>query len=91
MHAGVNCVCNVCNSAHSCGCVVNGSFARVIIIFLMQMHKRRCFNHLGLVDCCCNAMHIEEGSNAVLPHILDKVLPCSHRRLITVVKCCNHG
>ena len=28
MHDGVNCVCNVCGSAHSCGCVVNGSFAR---------------------------------------------------------------
>ena len=28
MHAGVNCVCNVCGSARSCGCVVNGSFAR---------------------------------------------------------------
>ena len=28
VHAGVNCVCNVCGSAHSCGCVVNGSFAR---------------------------------------------------------------
>ena len=27
MHAGVNCVCNVCGSAHSCGGVVNGSFA----------------------------------------------------------------
>ena len=27
-HAGVNCVCNVCGSAHSCGCNVNGSFAR---------------------------------------------------------------
>ena len=26
--AGVNCVCNVCGSTHSCGCVVNGSFAR---------------------------------------------------------------
>ena len=26
--AGVNCVCNVCGSAHSCECVVNGSFAR---------------------------------------------------------------
>ena len=24
VHAGVNCVCNVCGSAHSCGCVVNG-------------------------------------------------------------------
>ena len=23
VHAGVNCVCNVCGSAHSCGCVVN--------------------------------------------------------------------
>ena len=23
MHAGVNCVCKVCGSAHSCGCVVN--------------------------------------------------------------------
>ena len=28
VHAGVNCICNVCGSAHSCGCVVNGSFAR---------------------------------------------------------------
>ena len=28
MHAGVNCVCNVCGSAYSCGCVANGSFAR---------------------------------------------------------------
>ena len=26
VHAGVNCV--VCGSAYSCGCVVNGSFAR---------------------------------------------------------------
>ena len=28
VHAGVNCVCNGCGSAHSCGCVVNGTFAR---------------------------------------------------------------
>ena len=28
VQAGVNCVCNVCGSAHSCGCVVNGTFAR---------------------------------------------------------------
>ena len=28
VHAGVNCVSSVCGSAHSCGCVVNGSFAR---------------------------------------------------------------
>ena len=28
VHAGVNCVCNVCGSAHSCGCLVNGTFAR---------------------------------------------------------------
>ena len=28
VHAGVNCVCNVCGSARSCGCMVNGSFAR---------------------------------------------------------------
>ena len=28
MHAVVNCLCNVRGSAHSCGCVVNGSFAR---------------------------------------------------------------
>ena len=27
LHAGVNCVCNVCGSVHSCGWVVNGSFA----------------------------------------------------------------
>ena len=29
VHAGINCVCHVCGSAHSCGCVVIGSFARV--------------------------------------------------------------
>ena len=28
VYASVDCVCNVCGSAHSCGCVVNGSFAR---------------------------------------------------------------
>ena len=28
VHAGVDCVCNVCGSTHSCGCVVNGSFAK---------------------------------------------------------------
>ena len=28
VYASVNCVCNVCGSAHSCGCVVNGSYAR---------------------------------------------------------------
>ena len=31
MHAVVNCVCSVCGSAHSCRCVVNGSFARAAI------------------------------------------------------------
>ena len=25
VYASVNCVCNVCGSAHSCGCVVNGN------------------------------------------------------------------
>ena len=28
VHADVNCVCDVCGFAHSCGCVVNGTFAR---------------------------------------------------------------
>ena len=28
VYAGINCVCNVCGSTHSCGCVVNGTFAR---------------------------------------------------------------
>ena len=28
VHAGVNCVCNMCGSAHSCGGVVNDTFAR---------------------------------------------------------------
>ena len=40
VHAVVNCVCNVCGSAHSCGCVVKGSFARAgfkgIIISLVK-------------------------------------------------------
>ena len=25
VHAGINCVCNVCGSTNSCGCVVNGN------------------------------------------------------------------
>ena len=29
MHVVIDCVCNVCGSTHSYGCVVNGSFARV--------------------------------------------------------------
>ena len=28
VYASVNCVCNVCGSAHSCGCVVNGTLLR---------------------------------------------------------------
>ena len=32
VHAGVN----MCGSAHSCGCVVNGSFARVIRKFILH-------------------------------------------------------
>ena len=28
VHTGVNYVYNVCGSAHSCGCVVKGTFAR---------------------------------------------------------------
>ena len=32
MHAGVNYVSKVCGSAHSCGCVVNGAFARAILL-----------------------------------------------------------
>ena len=32
VHAGINCICNVCGSPHSCGCVVNGSFARAAYI-----------------------------------------------------------
>ena len=35
LHAGV---CNVCGSAHSCGCVVNGSFARVAPEEVRQHH-----------------------------------------------------
>ena len=31
VYASVNCVCNVCSSAHSCGCMVNGSFARAAL------------------------------------------------------------
>ena len=31
VHAGVNCVCNVCGSTHSCGGVVNGLLSVIII------------------------------------------------------------
>ena len=34
MHAGVNCVCNVCGSAHR-GCRVNGSFAGATFCVLL--------------------------------------------------------
>ena len=30
VHAGINRVCNLCGSAHSCGCVVSGSFCLFI-------------------------------------------------------------
>ena len=33
VHAGVNCVCDACGSAHSCQCVVNGSFARAAFCY----------------------------------------------------------
>ena len=33
VYASVNCVCNVCGSAHSCGCVVNGSFAKAAFYY----------------------------------------------------------
>ena len=33
VHAGVNCVCNVRGSVHSCGCVVNGTFARAAFYY----------------------------------------------------------
>ena len=33
VHAGVNCDCNVCGSAHLCGHVVNGSFARAAFFY----------------------------------------------------------
>ena len=31
VHAGENCICNVSGSAHSCGYVINGSFARAAV------------------------------------------------------------
>ena len=34
VHAGVNCVCNVCGSAHSCGCMENSSFAKAAFCVL---------------------------------------------------------
>ena len=33
VHAGVNYVCNVYGSAHSCGCMVNGTFARAAFYY----------------------------------------------------------
>ena len=37
VHAGVNCVCNVCGSAHSCRHVVNGTFARAAYYYTTQV------------------------------------------------------
>ena len=36
VHAGIDCVCNVCGSAHSCGCVDNGSFARAVFRYISK-------------------------------------------------------
>ena len=45
VHAGVNCVCNVCASAHSCWCVVNGSFARESFHFTrITMFTKNCLH-----------------------------------------------
>ena len=41
VHTGLNCVCNVCGSAHSCGCVVNGSFARVATCIYLNDNASR--------------------------------------------------
>ena len=32
VHAAINCVCNVCGSAHSCGGVVNSSLLSIVFI-----------------------------------------------------------
>ena len=39
VYASVNCVCNVCGSAHSCGCVVNGTFARAVLLLVCSVYK----------------------------------------------------
>ena len=58
MHADVNCVCNVCGSAHSSGCVVNGSFAREafeyykhIVMFLFPVATWR-WRNMSISDNC---------------------------------------
>ena len=38
VHAGVNCVCNVCGSAHSCGCVVSGTFVTLLCVSVSSYH-----------------------------------------------------
>ena len=40
VHAGVNCVCG---SAHSCGCMVNGTCARAASLSIIILVQERCF------------------------------------------------
>ena len=48
VHAGVNCVCKVCGSAHSCGCVVNGTFARAAFYYSLKSYPRMYAHTQGL-------------------------------------------
>ena len=47
VHAGVNCVCNMCGSAHSCGWVVNGTFARAAFCQETRATNATCCNTCG--------------------------------------------
>ena len=38
MHAGVNCICNVCGSTHSSGCVVNGYRAAFLSLYIISTY-----------------------------------------------------
>ena len=53
MHAGVKCVCNVCGSAHLCGCMVNGTFALSII-----NPQRACARVTVVVLCVCVCLSV---------------------------------
>ena len=51
VHAGVNCVCNVCGSAHSCGCVVNGSCLLSIIIYIYGSDFKSTHTYIHVHAC----------------------------------------
>ena len=63
VHAGVNCVCNVCGSTHSCGCVVDGNFARAAFCYSVNPGASACnaFWYVALTLTSSNLCRRHQG------------------------------